>query len=241
MAFSITTRSTKSLAISISLFAVASCVSTPSPNYAPITRLVSFPAVGTESTASLGEDLLHQGIYTETDGINFQSVNNIKGYKLSAGFYPQIAEDDNYTYHSFNFRKSHDESGYIMESRDIIGLPVGIPQSIRASKLRQEVCVIAGGIVRPSCDTEHAFTRGRRPALSPRDFQQTLIYSGRVGDRVKVGYREISGSYARPAFSNEAEYDLSVSSEIAYRGARLKILSADNLKIRYVVLSHFHD
>src|SRR3546814_5662642 len=99
-------------------------------------------------------------------------------------------------------------------------MALAFPQSIRASKDKRETCIIIGGLMRPACDTEVPFDRLRKPAISERDLQQTLIYSGRVGNRIKIGYRESSGNMARPAFSNEAEYDLSQSDEIGYRGDR---------------------
>ncbi|MBS7669213.1 hypothetical protein [Croceicoccus gelatinilyticus] len=219
---------------------LAACAGTPAPNYIPVSKEISFPEIGVVTVASLGEDMVKQGIYTETDGIETSSENNIKGYKLSPGFYPQISEDEEYTYHSFSMRSSRDGSGYLISNRDFLGFPLAIPQSISASKSKQETCVVVGGINGKACDTEHAFVRTRRPSLSDRDLQQTLIYSGRVGDRIKIGYRESSGNMARPAFSNEAEYDLTTSDEIAYRGARLKVIEADNQKIRYIVLSNFN-
>jgi len=225
------------LSLSISL---AACASTPTPNYIPISKAISFPALNVETTASLGEDMVSQGVYTEADGIEIFGENNIKGYRLSPGFYPQIAQDKDNTYHSYENRPTRDGSGYIISAHDFLSLPLAIPQSIRASKSKQETCVIAGGLSGPICDTEHAFRRTRKPSLSDRDLQQTLIYSGRVGDRIRIGYRESSGTMARPAFSNEAEYDLSTSKEIAYRGARLRVIEADNQKIRYVVLSNFN-
>lgn len=223
-----------------SCIVLASCAGTPAPNYAPITTAVSFPKVGVETEASLGEDMLRQGFYTETDGVEIHQENNIKGYKLSAGFYPKISEDKDSTYHSYQNSRTRDGAGYIASATDFLGLPLSVPQSIRFSKNRQQTCVILGGIFAPSCDTQHSYTRVRRPMLSERDFQQTLIYSGRVGNKIRIGYRESSGDYARPAFSNEAEYDLSSSSEIAYRGARIKVIEADNLKIKYVVLTNFN-
>lgn len=33
-------------------------------------------------------------------------------------------------------------------------------------------------------------------------FQQTLIYNGKVGNKINIGYREFSGDLARPAFAN---------------------------------------
>ncbi|MCJ2188147.1 hypothetical protein [Novosphingobium beihaiensis] len=224
----------------LAALAVAGCVSTPTPNYTPVTTAISFPKIGEETEVSLGEDMLRQGFYTETDGIETSQQNNIKGYKLSAGFYPQVSEDKEYTYHSFGHSISRDGSGYLLQATGLLGMPLAFPQSIRASKNKQETCIIVGGLTRPACDTEIPFQRVRRPAISERDLQQTLIYSGRVGDRIKIGYRESSGNMARPAFSNEAEYDLSKSDEIGYRGARIKVLAADNQKIRYIVLSNFN-
>ena len=70
--------------------------------------------------------------------------------------------------------------------------------------------------------------------------QQTLLYSGRVGDKVRVTYREFSNRLARGDFSNNVEYDLSVSNIVRYKGAEIQILSADNRQITYKVLKNFN-
>lgn len=219
---------------------MAGCASTPPPNYVPVVTAISFPDLGTEITRSVGEDMLRQGFYSETDGVEIAQENKIGPYRLSQGFYSQISEDEKHTYHTFDVRKGPDGEGYIVQARDLIGMPMPYPQSVRFSKSEQETCLVIGGINGVSCDSEYPFTRTRKDALSDRDLQQTLIYSGRVGDRIKIGYRESSGRMARSAFSNEAEYDLSLSDEIAYRGARIQVLEADNQKIRYVVISNFN-
>ena len=72
-------------------------------------------------------------------------------------------------------------------------------------------------------------------------FKQELVYNGRVGNNLKIIYREFSNNMARGAFSQEAHYDLSVSDIIAFKGARLKILNATNELIEYQVLSHFEN
>lgn len=221
-------------------FLVSACASTPAPNYTAVRTPISFPKLNVEVSASLGEDMLKQGFYTEEDGVELAVENNIKNYRLSAGFYPQISEDKENTYHSYQMTANRDGLGYLPQARDLLGLPMPYPQSVRASKSKQETCIIIGGLSGVACDTEHAFRRTRKPVLSDRDLQQTLIYSGRVGDRIKIGYRESSGSYARPAFSNEAEYDLSTSNEIAYRGAKIKVLDANNQSIRYIVTANFN-
>lgn len=70
-------------------------------------------------------------------------------------------------------------------------------------------------------------------------FKQELVYNGRVSDNLKIIYREYSNNMARGAFSQEAQYDLSKSDIIAFKGARLRILDATNEAIEYEVLSHF--
>ena len=76
--------------------------------------------------------------------------------------------------------------------------------------------------------------------VGPNNFQQSLLYSGRVGDHIKISYREFSGDMARPAYSNDVEYDLSSSDTVTYKGARLRVLKADNEGITYVLISNFN-
>ena len=66
-----------------------------------------------------------------------------------------------------------------------------------------------------------------------------LIYSGRVGDKIKAGYREFSNNLARPAFNNDVEYDLRESSVIGYKGARIEVVEATNEHIKYKVIQNF--
>jgi len=70
-------------------------------------------------------------------------------------------------------------------------------------------------------------------------FQQTLIYNGKIGNRITLGYREFSGDVARPAFSNEVSYDLSESAILGYKGARVEVVKATNTEITYKILSGF--
>lgn len=84
------------------------------------------------------------------------------------------------------------------------------------------------------------FEKRKRPLASNDSFQQTLIYSGKVGDKINIGYREFSGNLARPAFNNNVEYDLSDSMLIAYKGARIEVLEANNQFIKYRVIENFN-
>ena len=83
------------------------------------------------------------------------------------------------------------------------------------------------------------YERKSQPSEMGESFQQTLIYNGRIGDKINVGYREFSNSLARPAFNNDVEYDLSASRTIGYKGAQIEVIDANNNSITYRVLRNF--
>ena len=91
-----------------------------------------------------------------------------------------------------------------------------------------------------SCGNESQFELTKKPLLTKDSFQQTLIYSGKVGNKINISYREFSGNIARPAFNNDVEYDLSESSIIGYKGAKIEVLEATNQHIKYRVLRNFN-
>tara|TARA_Y100001970_G_C14190539_1_gene835093 strand:+ start:221 stop:1267 length:1047 start_codon:yes stop_codon:yes gene_type:complete len=72
--------------------------------------------------------------------------------------------------------------------------------------------------------------------------QQELIYNGRSGDTVKFLYREFtSEGMARAAFQQVVTYDLKIGEVIGFKGARFRILEADNINLSYEVLNHFYN
>ena len=70
-------------------------------------------------------------------------------------------------------------------------------------------------------------------------FKQDFIYNGKVGNAIKFTYREYANDLARPAFTQDLQYDLKESNIIGFRGLRIEILSATNTKIQYKVLSYY--
>tara|TARA_R110000751_G_scaffold105046_3_gene200785 strand:- start:40734 stop:41447 length:714 start_codon:yes stop_codon:yes gene_type:complete len=70
-------------------------------------------------------------------------------------------------------------------------------------------------------------------------FKKEFIYNGRVGNALKFIYREYINDYARPAFTQEVQYDLSENKIIGFRGMRIEIIKATNTTIEYKVLNYF--
>lgn len=74
-----------------------------------------------------------------------------------------------------------------------------------------------------------------------KPFRAELIYQGAGGGVLRLLYREFVSDMARPAFSQEATYDLAPEgeTEVAFKGVRLVVSSAGNSSIRYRVTSGF--
>jgi len=75
--------------------------------------------------------------------------------------------------------------------------------------------------------------------LPMKYLKQEFIYNGKVGNAIKFTYREFIDDVARPAFTQDLQYDLTESSVIGFRDLRIEILSATNIKIEYKVLAYF--
>ena len=87
---------------------------------------------------------------------------------------------------------------------------------------------------------EYTLTRKlSQSTLSADSFQQTLLYNGKIGNKITLAYREFSSGLARSAYNNNVDYDLSESTIVGYKGARLEVVKATNTELTYRVLSSF--
>ena len=73
----------------------------------------------------------------------------------------------------------------------------------------------------------------------PNHVERQLLYEGRSGDAARLSYREFRGNSARPALAQEVTFDLSAGDVVGVKGARIRILEADNTAIRYQVIKAF--
>jgi hypothetical protein len=70
-------------------------------------------------------------------------------------------------------------------------------------------------------------------------FRVEFIYTGVANNILTATYREYRDDMARPAFSQELKYDISQDKVIGFKGARVQVLSAGNVSIKYVVQKGF--
>jgi hypothetical protein len=70
-------------------------------------------------------------------------------------------------------------------------------------------------------------------------FQKVIEYSGKNGNILNFVYSEYSDGMVRQAFTREFKIDLSEGNTVAYKGAILEIIEADNTRIKYKVVRNF--
>ena len=85
-----------------------------------------------------------------------------------------------------------------------------------------------------------AVTEVEKEVKDATNVKLELIYNGRIGDAIKFIYREFNDGLARPSFTQEIQYDLSRSSIIGFKEARLEVIKATNTEIEYRVKRHFN-
>jgi hypothetical protein len=66
-------------------------------------------------------------------------------------------------------------------------------------------------------------------------YRAQMIYSGLTGNTIRAAFREFTGDFIRPAFTQELQYNLSQDSTIAYKSIKIQVLEASNSQLRYRV------
>lgn len=209
---------------------LAGCAA-PKYNYRAQSTQIKEPAVGEVVTRQVGDPMLRQGSYREHESIYVATRAEVSwAYTLEPGYYLKHGEDESAEYF---VPAGGEEAGSITKA--LLADPW---KSVMVKKEGNDLCIVTV-FNAYQCRSGADFERRKKAVVSQDSFQQTLIYSGRVGSKINVGYREFSGSYARPAFNNNVEYDLSESKVIGYKGAQIEVIEATNQYVKYKVLRHF--
>lgn len=212
-------------------FGLVGCVA-PTYNYQATPKQVSKPPIGSVNTAYVGDKMLEQGMLVDRDVLSLPTNTKINfAYSMSAGYYQKVGQNKNGSYYSAINNISN--GGNVQRSA------ISDPFQAVMLGLDGKLCVITVFNAK-NCTDQHSASHTSIGVATDNSFQQTLIYSGKVGNKINVGYREFSSNLARPAFNNDVEYDLSESRQIGYKGALLEVVDANNQNITYKVLRNFN-
>lgn len=185
---------------------------------------VDHPPVGDEVTASVGDSVVDKGVIYEEKVLFVKETVDTGAYEIPSQSYSQVGSDEDQDFFSAN------GVGRAALSDPVEALAVG-------KKAGSDLCVITklGG---SSC-YDADYEKRDRMSRSRSSFQKTLIYNGREGDQINMGYREYRNSRSRPPVYDDVEYDLGESARLSYKGAEIEVIEADSDTITYRLLSNF--
>ncbi|CAM4263319.1 hypothetical protein [Vibrio agarivorans] len=188
----------------------------------------SLPDLDTVVEVHVGESMIDQGKATTS---NVLTVNNhIQGtcFDILKGDYLERGSD------SKGKQFFHSEG---VNGARVIKAALCDPAIALSINSSDKVCVSTPFVTEASCYQGDA-TISKKTMTGNSSFRQLLVYSGSVGDKINISYRELSNDVARGAFTNNVEYDMTKSNIIKYKGAEIEVLEYDNMSIKYVVKQH---
>lgn len=222
----------KNFTVLFAITLLTACAGAPRQNYMPVTTSVSEPPLNSINTTQVGDVMLKQGKFTEHDAIQVKKIISAGPYTIYPGMYLKTGENEAIeSYYPGGNNAGRVEKAALADNWSSVLIKKG---------RSPEICVLTVyGTALTTCSPAASVQKIKTNGYSEDSFQQTLIYSGRVGNKINIGYRESSNNFARPAFNNDVEYDLSESNIIGYKGAQLKIIEATNQHIKYQVIRNF--
>ncbi|WP_245952283.1 hypothetical protein [Moraxella bovis] len=171
---------------------------------------------------------------TEREALYFPTTQKFYlGGSIGSGYYAKQGENAEYEF--FSSGTNEIGSG---QFKDVMG--IDMPYGLIRRKSDNAICAtsMTGGA--SVCRNDLQFEKKNWISAGSSNFQQTLLYNGKVGNKINIAYREFSSDLARPAFNNDVEYDLSESNQIGYKGALLEVIEANNQMIKYKVIKNFN-
>ena len=196
------------------------------PDTAPAVRI--FPEVGVETEVELGQPMVfRESLVTAT---SLRLVAPVKSDKYSLGVRISLQPGVYHLDHADKRGRYFAPPGMTTVGPNAHWPVEGIfvpAEGDGAPMAYMEALLATARVKAPDMKVEAADQSG---------FRRELIYSGTAQGVVNISYREFNNDLARPAFTQDLKYDLKEGDEVGFRGARLKILKAGNVSIRYVVL-----
>ena len=182
---------------------------------------ITFPEVGVITTIGIGENLVTQGDGIALPVLVIANDQTVGDFILRKGRYTSTAENSEL----IRFGQVTNDGAVEQAGRKV---PIHLNKKDKTICASKNLCASV------------EYTLGTTISYkSAKSFQQTLLYNGKIGNRITLGYREFSNNLARPAFSNAVDYDLSGSPILGYKGARIEVIKATNTEITYKLLSGF--
>ncbi len=218
-----------------SLLAAVLCVHTTGlTRQAPASERVT-PPLNTESTTQIGDEILHQGELYQQAALHLSEeikFGKDGAYALTPGYYFRAGESIGWETYA---PADGPDAGSVKKAPGAITLQ----GSFHYSNDGKTIGVITNYYQAVNTKAK-GITRTIRPSWSRDQIQRTLVYGGKTGTKIKLGYREIWKNITRPSGDVFVEYDLADSKVVALKGARIEVIEATNKIVRYRVTRDFN-
>lgn len=217
----------------VAAFAVTLFAAAPGYAQAPALQLTARPQAGVEAEVEIGQAAISVTLAPAQLRVMEPVTASVTGNRveLPAGPYFSIASTSKGEYFqsavaprlgAFGLMGAHPAAGVFIPAD-----PTAEPRAYWENAYGMRATGKAPGL---------RIERHVEPTELGQGFRRELIYSGIAQGTVRLTYREFLSDMARPAFTQELSYDLAAGDEIGFRGARLKVLKATNVALRYQVL-----
>lgn len=222
----------KKLLLLITVVTLTSCAST-NQVVGYTSQKVSIPDVNTVQKKQIGETLTKYEILSSKPAILIDNVPEVKFFGTKIPYQKddviplqvikkgsKIYYNESYRYGSFN--NYYGVEVYNDEKQTKYVVMTDEKGSISNTKLTPELLI-----------SEATYTK-----VGEGYYKQEFIYNGNVSNNIKFIYREYINDTARPAFTQELQYDLNESNIVGFKEMRIEIIKATNTGIEYKVLNH---
>jgi hypothetical protein len=215
------------------------------------TELVDYPEVNIYITAGLGETLVRKGIKQSGSAVVIDSPVTFNTSRLGicnitvqpgSFFQDSIYQRPNATLngavcHSAGLAITTDNNGEVDWNCPGDAISVSICYSDQIDSF----FLVSGGADHWRLPNQSIgiIRREQRAVQRQTNFVQEFIYNGRVDNNLKFIYREFTNDLARPAFTQEVQYDANESNVIGFRALRVEVASSSNTEITYKLISNF--
>ena len=212
---------------------VIGCAS-PVYNVSSVTSIVNIPPVGEESTAYIGDELIYSGSKITNAFLSvkeYTPLGMFGMYQVGEGLYRKTGEDSK----SIFYDPVNEFDGGGVMTKSALADP---RKAVQAYKNKKKLCGVTVFNLHV-CKSNAKYEFVSKSIEIPGSHRKVLIYNGKTGTKIHVGYQKVSNDELQAGVTNIVSYDLLESKIIGYKGARIEVIKASNELIQYKVLNHF--
>lgn len=196
-------------------------------------KIVRIPDFGIVTTKEVGESIYSKINKIEDNSYSIFTVGEVKGYILDA--YGQNKYD-----FEFKIEKKDDLKKWPNTNKNTICI--------------DEICLIDNNSSGTFTHSAEIYMSRLYPLDKPLpylikqnvtynedSFKYQALYQGKIKDKIKISFREFYDNKARPAFTQDIEYQLNKNKPtiIGFKGLRIKVIKATNLNIKYTIINDY--